>query len=182
VPGRVAGGVDRREAGHRAANPTRFGKQRGGATGGSAYPLLRLVALVTCGTRTVIDAVYGPISIGETGYARLTKTFSRTLPEPTTDAAVILAETLGLAAKRQAAPEEAEEVLTRNPRNPVAIVRGTPHHHHPDHRRGGGVGPARDGDQLPAGTPGQPARKLEPDPGRPRYLVTEPGIGYRFTP
>jgi DNA polymerase-4 len=31
-----------------------------------------------------------------------TKTFSRTLPEPTTDAAVILAEALALAAKRQA--------------------------------------------------------------------------------
>jgi DNA polymerase IV len=31
-----------------------------------------------------------------------TKTFSRTLPEPTTDAAVILAETLALLAKRQA--------------------------------------------------------------------------------
>jgi two-component system, OmpR family, KDP operon response regulator KdpE len=25
-------------------------------------------------------------------------------------------------------------------------------------------------------------RKLEPDPGRPRYLITEPGIGYRFQP
>jgi two-component system, OmpR family, KDP operon response regulator KdpE len=25
-------------------------------------------------------------------------------------------------------------------------------------------------------------RKLEPDPARPRYFVTEPGIGYRFTP
>jgi two-component system KDP operon response regulator KdpE len=25
-------------------------------------------------------------------------------------------------------------------------------------------------------------RKLEPDPARPRYLITEPGIGYRFTP
>ena len=25
-------------------------------------------------------------------------------------------------------------------------------------------------------------RKLEPDPGRPRYLITEPGIGYRFIP
>jgi two-component system KDP operon response regulator KdpE len=24
-------------------------------------------------------------------------------------------------------------------------------------------------------------RKLEPDPSRPRYLITEPGIGYRFT-
>jgi DNA polymerase-4 len=31
-----------------------------------------------------------------------TKTFSRTLPEPTSNAAVILGETLALAAKRQA--------------------------------------------------------------------------------
>jgi two-component system KDP operon response regulator KdpE len=23
-------------------------------------------------------------------------------------------------------------------------------------------------------------RKLEPDPSRPRYFVTEPGMGYRF--
>jgi two-component system KDP operon response regulator KdpE len=25
-------------------------------------------------------------------------------------------------------------------------------------------------------------RKLEPDPAQPRYLITEPGLGYRFTP
>ncbi len=25
-------------------------------------------------------------------------------------------------------------------------------------------------------------RKLEPDPARPRYFVTEPGMGYRFEP
>jgi len=25
-------------------------------------------------------------------------------------------------------------------------------------------------------------RKLEPDPGQPRYFITEPGIGYRFDP
>ncbi len=25
-------------------------------------------------------------------------------------------------------------------------------------------------------------RKLEPDPGQPRYFLTEPGIGYRFEP
>jgi two-component system, OmpR family, KDP operon response regulator KdpE len=23
-------------------------------------------------------------------------------------------------------------------------------------------------------------RKLEPDPSRPRYILTEPGVGYRF--
>ena len=25
-------------------------------------------------------------------------------------------------------------------------------------------------------------RKLEPDPARPRYLLNEPGMGYRFDP
>ena len=25
-------------------------------------------------------------------------------------------------------------------------------------------------------------RKLEPDPSAPRHLITEPGLGYRFTP
>ena len=25
-------------------------------------------------------------------------------------------------------------------------------------------------------------RKLEPDPARPRWLLTEPGMGYRFQP
>ena len=25
-------------------------------------------------------------------------------------------------------------------------------------------------------------RKLEPDPSHPRYLITEPGMGYRFEP
>jgi two-component system, OmpR family, KDP operon response regulator KdpE len=29
---------------------------------------------------------------------------------------------------------------------------------------------------------GQLRRKLEPDPARPRYLLTEPGMGYRFQP
>ncbi len=41
-----------------------YGKQAGNH-GGSGYPLLRLVALVACGTRTIIDAVFGPASCGE---------------------------------------------------------------------------------------------------------------------
>lgn len=45
----------------------RFTKQAG-HHGGTGYPQLRLVALVACGTRTVIDAVFGPTTTGETTY------------------------------------------------------------------------------------------------------------------
>jgi hypothetical protein len=51
------------------ANLAVYSKQRGGANGGSSYPMLRLLVLVSCGTRTVIDAVSGPASAGETTYA-----------------------------------------------------------------------------------------------------------------
>src|SRR6266511_419075 len=34
------------------------------------YPLLRLLALTACGTRSIIDATFGPTSSGETTYAR----------------------------------------------------------------------------------------------------------------
>jgi hypothetical protein len=51
------------------ANLATFTKHRGGATGGSSYPMLRLLAVVACGTRTVIDAVFGPMTSGETTYA-----------------------------------------------------------------------------------------------------------------
>jgi hypothetical protein len=46
----------------------RFTKQRGNH-GGTGYPQIRLVALVACGTRTLIDAVFGPTTTGETTYA-----------------------------------------------------------------------------------------------------------------
>jgi hypothetical protein len=51
-----------------AANLAVYSKHRG-ANGGSSYPSLRLLALVSCGTRSVIDAVFGPVSDGETTYA-----------------------------------------------------------------------------------------------------------------
>lgn len=51
-----------------SANLARYGRQAG-THGGSGYPLLRLLAVVACGTRTVIDAAFGPISIGETSQA-----------------------------------------------------------------------------------------------------------------
>jgi len=50
------------------ANLAVYGRQTG-SHGGSGYPLLRLVAVVACGSRTVIDAVFGPISTGELSYA-----------------------------------------------------------------------------------------------------------------
>ncbi|KUL35693.1 transposase [Actinoplanes awajinensis subsp. mycoplanecinus] len=50
------------------ANLTAVTKQRcHHGTGG--YPTIRLLALVACGTRHVIDAVFGPAGTGETGYA-----------------------------------------------------------------------------------------------------------------
>jgi hypothetical protein len=45
----------------------RFTHQRGNH-GGTGYPQIRLVALLACGTRTLIDAVFGPITTGETTY------------------------------------------------------------------------------------------------------------------
>jgi hypothetical protein len=50
------------------ANLAVYGRQTG-SHGGSGYPLLRLVAVVACGSRTVIDAVFGPFTIGEIRYA-----------------------------------------------------------------------------------------------------------------
>jgi len=53
-----------------AAVHTRYGKQRGNH-GGAGYPTLRLSALLTCGTRSVIDAVFDPITTGELDQARV---------------------------------------------------------------------------------------------------------------
>jgi phage baseplate assembly protein W len=53
------------------ANLAVYAKQRGGRNGDSGYPMLRLLALVSCGTRTVIDAVFRPVSVGETTCAPL---------------------------------------------------------------------------------------------------------------
>jgi hypothetical protein len=51
-----------------ASNLAAYGGQSG-SHGGSGYPMLRLLAVVACGTRTVIDVVFGPYRIGETSYA-----------------------------------------------------------------------------------------------------------------
>lgn len=46
---------------------TKYGKQAGNH-GGTGYPQARMVALIACGTRTIIDVVFGPTGIGETTY------------------------------------------------------------------------------------------------------------------
>ena len=51
------------------ANLTVFAKQAGGPCGGGSFPTLRLVTVLACGTRSIIDAVFGPASSGETTYA-----------------------------------------------------------------------------------------------------------------
>ena len=52
-----------------AANATTFGRQTGRPDAESGYPMLRLLTVVACGTRTVIDAVFGSYRVGETSYA-----------------------------------------------------------------------------------------------------------------
>lgn len=51
-----------------AANLTCYSRQPG-THGGSGYPLLRMLTIVACGTRTILDAVFGSTSVGETTYA-----------------------------------------------------------------------------------------------------------------
>lgn len=51
-----------------AANQAEYVKHRGN-NGGAGYPSLRLLVLVSCGTRTILDAVSGPTVHGETSYA-----------------------------------------------------------------------------------------------------------------
>jgi len=50
------------------ANLGCYGRQSG-SHGGSGYPMLRLVAVVACGTRTILGAVFGPYRAGELSYA-----------------------------------------------------------------------------------------------------------------
>ncbi|MET7952316.1 IS4 family transposase [Micromonospora sp. NPDC005324] len=51
------------------ATTSRYAKQRCN-NGSSGYPQLRLSALLACGTRSVIDAVFDPVSVGELDQAR----------------------------------------------------------------------------------------------------------------
>ncbi len=50
------------------ANLAAFGRA-GGGNSPSGYPMLRMLTVVACGTRTVLDAVFGTLRVGETNYA-----------------------------------------------------------------------------------------------------------------
>jgi hypothetical protein len=50
------------------ANLARYGHQSG-SHGGSGYPLVRLLAVVVCGTRALLGVTFGPLRTGETSYA-----------------------------------------------------------------------------------------------------------------
>lgn len=51
------------------ANLLAFPKAKAGRNGPAGYPMLRLVTLVACGTRTLLDAVFGTDATGELTYA-----------------------------------------------------------------------------------------------------------------
>jgi hypothetical protein len=51
-----------------ASNVAVYGRH-GGGHAEAGYPMLRLLAVVACGTRTILDAVFGAMSVGETSYA-----------------------------------------------------------------------------------------------------------------
>jgi hypothetical protein len=51
------------------ANLTTFCKGGSSHATTTGYPMVRVLALVACGTRTIIDAVFGTDRTGETGYA-----------------------------------------------------------------------------------------------------------------
>lgn len=50
-----------------AAN-LRVYRRGGGHHGGTGYPMIRVLALLACGTRTIIDATFGSTAVGETTY------------------------------------------------------------------------------------------------------------------
>ena len=50
-------------------NVTAYGRHAAGPNGDAGYPMLRLLTVVACGTRTILGAVFGTCNDGETTYA-----------------------------------------------------------------------------------------------------------------
>lgn len=51
------------------ANLGAYHRQTGGPNGDSGYPMVRMLAVVACGTRTIVDAVFGTYGVSEIAYA-----------------------------------------------------------------------------------------------------------------
>ncbi|WP_213571123.1 transposase domain-containing protein [Rhodococcus sp. USK13] len=51
------------------ANLGAYHRQTGGPNGDSGYPMVRMLAVVACGTRTIVDAVIGTYGVSEIAYA-----------------------------------------------------------------------------------------------------------------
>ncbi|NVN00638.1 transposase [Arthrobacter sp. SDTb3-6] len=51
------------------ANRVRFPKPRGGPNGEPGYPMVRMAAVLTAGTRSIIDAVFGTDTVDALTYA-----------------------------------------------------------------------------------------------------------------
>lgn len=129
------------------------------------------------------DYVTKPFSIEEL-LARLRAVARRGSPEVSAPAVIVGEVTVDLGAKTATRTDGARvhltptewhllEVLLRQPgrlitgRELLTHLRGSPDHTDPSYLR---IFIA------------QLRRKLEPEPARPRYLITEPGMGYRFQP
>jgi two-component system, OmpR family, KDP operon response regulator KdpE len=129
------------------------------------------------------DYVTKPFSIDEL-LARLRAATRRAGTADTTDVVQIGAATVDVGAKTVTGPDgdpihltptewHLLEALVRRPgklvtgRSLLTELRGSPDHTDPSYLR-----------IYIAGL----RRKLEPEPSRPRHLITEPGMGYRFQP
>lgn len=129
------------------------------------------------------DYVTKPFNIGEL-LARLRAVTRRSAPADLPDIVRLGTTTLDLAAKTASDGDGARvhltptewrllEALIAHPgrlvpgRELLTLLRGSPEHTDPSYLR---IYVA------------QLRRKLEPDPSRPRHLITEPGMGYRYQP
>jgi hypothetical protein len=88
------------------ANLTVFSKG-GGYQGGTGYPMVRVLALMACGTRTIIDAVFGSDRVGELAYAE------RLLRSTRTGMIVLADRNFAAAAWLSALAETGADVLVR---------------------------------------------------------------------
>jgi two-component system KDP operon response regulator KdpE len=129
------------------------------------------------------DYVTKPFGLDEL-LARIRAALRRAAPEPDSATITTADFTIDLAAKRLTGPTGADVRLTPTEWHMLEVLT-----RHPDklvsqkHLLREVWGPAYENETGYLRVHlANLRRKVEPDPSRPRYLITEPGIGYRFTP